>query len=266
MILLLTLLLVKRDSNNAVTVLVPCELRGQQGLATFLAEFGDPQPVRAVTAADFRPKSKKHQEAVNAMWDYEREQFIAVLALLKALQSRDDLAITSARERVRRAMELKQRADEKSGAIPARDPEFEHCLISVFGLKPGQEQEALARWHGHRGGPKAERDERWLLSQLMSEALRSVQVVLWWSGREFRPALYCSEIKAALYLFLLMKVAGGQGWAVCPKCGDFFEQKRSNQDYCSIAHREAHRVARWRASQKLKLLRKRGKRGAHKER
>lgn len=266
MILLLTLLLVKRDHYNAVTILVPCESRDQQGWATFLREFDAPQPVRAVTAADFRAKSKKHQEAVSMMWDYEKEQLIAVSALLSALQSRDDLAITSARERVRRAMHLKRQADQKSGAVPARNSEFERCLISVFGLKPGQEEEALERWYGYKHGPNAERDKRWLLSQLVSSALDSVRVVLWWSGREFRPALYCSEIKAALYVSLLMRLAGGQGWASCPKCGEFFEQRRPDQRYCSVAHREAHRVARWRAAKTSKARKRGGKNGTRKTR
>jgi len=269
LILVLTLFLVKRDRNNTVTVLIPCKESEKQGLATFLPEFGDAQPVRAVTAADLRPTAQKHQEAVNEMRNYEREQMIAVTALLKELQSRDRLAVTGARERLRHAMELKRRADAKSGAVPARDSEFERYLISVFGLRPGQEEEALARWYGYGHGPKAEKDEKWLLSQLISEALRPVQVVLWWTGREFKPALYCPEVKLALYAALLMRVAGGGRWGVCPKCGEFFEQKRLNQNYCSIAHREAHRVARWRATKKSKLSkggRKGGRNGARKTR
>ena len=43
-------------------------------------------------------------------------------------------------------------------------------------------------------------------------------------------------------------------------CDKPFFQDRSNQNYCCVAHREAHRVARWRASQKLKAQRKGGKR------
>lgn len=265
--LLLTLLLVKRDSNNTVTILIPCEVCDQEGVATFLPEFFDPQPVRTVKEADFRPKSAMHQDAIGTMWDYEREQLITALALVKAWQSRDHLAIAHARERLQRAMQLKRRADDKSGVMPSADVEFARCLISVFGLKPGQEKEALERWHGYKRGPKADRDHRWLLSQLISEALTSVRVVLWWSGREFRPALYCSDLKAALYVFLLMKIARGQGWAVCPKCGEFFEQKRSNQNYCSIAHREAHRVARWRATRVGAKSSKRGGRNvSHKAR
>jgi hypothetical protein len=244
--------MMQRGSNKAVTVLIPCEPREQQGLATFLQEFAEAQPVRVVTDADFKAGSKKRTEALSAMWDYEKEQFRAVLALLKALQSKDDLAIANAREHVRRAGEIRRAGDKKRGAVPARDSAFEQCLIPLFGLKPGHENEAIERWQGYRYGPRAERDERWLLSQLMSEALASVRLVLWWSGSQFRPALYCSETKAALYAFLLMKVSAGQGWGVCPKCGEFFVQERSDQNYCSIAHREAHRVARWRATKLTK--------------
>lgn len=247
----------KRGRNNTVTVLIPCESREQQGLATFLQEFGSPQPVRAVTDADFKRGSKKHEEALRAMWDYEKEQFRAVLALLTALQSGDAVAINHAREHVRRAHKIRREGDEKLGVLPARDSAFEEYLIRLFGLNPGQEREALERWHGYRLGPRAGRDVRWLLSQLMSWALESVRLVLWWSGSRFQPAIYCSETKAALYTFLLMKF--GHGWGVCPKCGDIFEQKRPDQTYCSIAHREAHRVARWRATkQQQSKVRKKG--------
>ena len=187
------------------------------------------------------------------MWDYEREQFIAVLDLLKTLQSRDKLAVVRARQHVTRALRLKREGDRKAGIAPAREDDlaFGAAIIPLFGLSPGQEKEAIERWSGYRHGPRAEADEKWLLSQLMSEALGTAKLVLWWSGKRFRPALYCPDNKTAINAFLLMKAAG-TGWGVCPKCGSFFEQKRSDQTYCSIAHREAHRVARWRAAKILK--------------
>src|SRR5436309_1490899 len=253
----------KRGSNKAVTqisILIPCGKHERHGVATFLFEGKEPKSVRAVTDADFRLRAKGHDQALKSMWDYEREQFMAVLMLLRALQSKDTLAIAHARERVTKAQILKRDADKTRGLAMAQehDLDFGRVLIPLFGLERGQEKEALERWNGYRIGPEAEADDRWLLSQLMSQALESVKLVLWCSGSQFKPALYCSELKAALYTFLLMKLAMGQGWGVCPKCGTFFVQKRSDQNYCSIAHREAHRVARWRARKKTGKKKKRG--------
>jgi hypothetical protein len=259
--LLLTLMMMQRDRYNSVTrlpILIPCETSEQSGVATFLLEFGTEQPVRAVTDADLGPKSKKRQEALNTMWDYERENFTAVLALLCALQTKDKLAIASARAKATRAMQLRRERDRRLGMTSEDNVEFGRGIVSLFGLKPGQEKEAIERWSGYRRGPKAETDHKWLLSQLMSEALDSVRLVLWWSGTQFRPALYCPKARAALYTFLLMKIAAGQGWAVCPKCGQFFVQKRPDQNYCSVAHREAHRVARWRAGKPSKSKKGKG--------
>ena len=39
---------------------------------------------------------------------------------------------------------------------------------------------------------------------------------------------------------------GGPGFRICPYDGEQFFQDRPNQDYCCPAHREAHRVARFR--------------------
>ena len=100
----------------------------------------------------------------------------------------------------------------------------------------------------------------------MSQALDSARFVLWWSGKQFRPALYCPELKAAVYTFLLMSIVAGRGWGVCPHCGEFFVQKRPDQNYCTIAHREAHRVARWRAAKVSQLNKKGGKNGPRKAR
>src|SRR5690349_6901648 len=111
-------MLMKRGCNKTVTVLTPCERGEQHGVATFLREFRDPQPVRVVTAADFKRESNKHQDALSTMWDHERDEFRAVLSLLSALQSRDSLAIARAREYVERAHKIKRDRDEKSRVLP----------------------------------------------------------------------------------------------------------------------------------------------------
>jgi hypothetical protein len=253
----------QRRQTKAVTkisILIPCRPEEQDGLATFLPELAQPQPVRIVTDAVLNPRSREFKEALSTMWDDQREQFKATLLLLGALQSKDQLAIVRARNYVKQALTIKHGGDKKLGIVPAQedDIDFGRILIHVFGLQPGQEREAIQRWSGYRRGPRAEADDRWLLSQLMSEALDPVRLVLWWSGSQFRPALYCPEPKAAVYTFLLMKIIARRGWGVCPHCGQFFVRKRSDQNYCRIAHREAHRVARWRAAKASRWKKKGG--------
>ena len=241
----------QRGCINTVTdipILIPCRPEEQDGSATFLREFAQPQPVRVVSSAEFKSK-RGLKEALSSMEASERDHFSAISSLASALHNEDKLWIARARELVEQGYRKKREDDSKLGITPAKedDLEFGRTIIRLFGLQPDQENEAIERWNGYRHGPRAEEDYRWLLSQLFGEALESARLVLWCSGTQLRPAVYCPDLKVALYMFFLLRVVGGRGWGVCPYCNEVFLQHRSDQNYCTIAHREAHRVARWRA-------------------
>ena len=97
---------------------------------------------------------------------------------------------------------------------------------------------------------------RFYFPQLVSKALRDVRIVVWWFEKEqrFIPAISCPDLKTA---FLLRGFMGDI--RVCPHCDKPFMPDKANIDYCSIAHREAHRVARWRAKNPSKHSGKKGK-------
>lgn len=250
-------MLVQRDHIKAVTapvaILLPCGLGEGDGLATFQKQFAAPQSVKQVKRDDFVSRAGMGK-VLATMSDDDREKFRAVADLTVALKRNDELAVARARAHVERAYALLEASDQRIGIVPAResDLEFGRVLIRLFGLEAGNERDAIRRWNGYAHDPKTEADYRWLLSQLMTEALSSVQVVLWWNEKEFRPALYCPDSQSALYTILLTQIAGGQGWGVCPFCGQPFIQKRPDQTYCTIEHREAHRVARWREKKRRK--------------
>lgn len=242
--LLITLLIMQRGSNDAVTdvpILIPCARNQQQGQATFLEESDhDNRPVRPLTDADLDGKSKN--QPLRKMWNTEGKVFAGLVSLLKGLQMKDQLATTQARERLIEAIAL------RDGVVVI--PDMLRATSGMRGLK-AEEAEKIALELSTLDS-RSSADVKWLLSTYFSRALDSVRLVLWWSGTQFRPALYCPDLKSALYTFVLMKVVAGRGWGVCPFCGLFFVQTRSDQNYCSVAHREAHRVARWRATKVLK--------------
>jgi hypothetical protein len=100
------------------------------------------------------------------------------------------------------------------------------------------------------------------LPQLATYALKDARLVLWRSKGKFVPAIFCPNFTTALYTKALLGRI-----KVCPHCNQLFEVPRSNQDYCSIAHREAHRVARWRAGkEQLKASQKKDGRSGKKSR
>jgi len=246
----------QRGRSNTVTelpVLIPCGAKQQQGLASFLGESGDKyQPVRSLTDADLETGSKT--SPLRAMSVLDREFFVALVALLVGLGKQDRLAVSRARERLIDAI-ARNRGVEL-------DPDFVELVASDLGV--GHQRAEKIALDLSTLGPRSSADEKWLLSTQVSQALDSVRLVLWWSGTEFRPALYCPDLKGALYTFVLMKTVAGRGFGICPFCGVFFVQTRSDQNYCSIAHREAHRVARWRAAKAKKSKKKGGKHGARK--
>lgn len=263
LILVIMLIVMQRGRINTVTdfpVLIPSSPGEQEGVATFLTELGPLQPVRTLRNADL---SNAHR----VMSVQEANHFAAMDMLRRALGPKPDpLAMERAGELLREAYHLrrKERDTVRPNAASWENSDFARALQALGGLPSGKD--ALEIYEGLRPGPRASADPRWLLSHEVSQALREAQLVLWWNKRRFLPAIYCPNLRTAFYARALLDIVGTKSFRVCAYCGDLFRQKRTDQNYCSIAHREAHRVARWRAGQKLKAQVKGGKRGTGKTR
>ena len=135
------------------------------------------------------------------------------------------------------------------------DEQFGRLLAPSFEVKTEQWKEALEILSGYRWPPRIAKDAAKVLSLEISRTLAlRVDVVLWWTGERFAPAFFCKDATVAPYLYILTH----KGIGVCPHCGEWFQRERRDQVYCSIAHREAHRVARWRARKSSLKTRKKG--------
>lgn len=108
------------------------------------------------------------------------------------------------------------------------------------------------------------------LPQLVSNKLCDVRLVLWWFGFDkeemfergkFTPAFFCPDLKTALFFKGLL----GQ-IRICPRCEKVFVPRKGNIDYCSPAHRDAHRVARWRAQKQATAVNAKGASAAKRRR
>ena len=218
------------------------------GEATFNPEIGPPQPVRPVKLEDLKATAR-------AMRGVEGKEFSALLALKGALEANDGLALASAKSRLEEVYQLQQR--ERAVRLPegkeSRRKQSE--LWRVPGLSP---EESLQHVEGLRPGPVAEKDLPRQLSWAVSRIISMwAQIVLWWVNGNFVPAIYCSgmnpshAMKIALYVHTFLIAPNGEiGFRICPYDGEQFFQKQPNDEYCCPAHREAHRVKRWRNNKK----------------
>jgi hypothetical protein len=253
----LTVMLVKRDRYKAVStqipLLIPC-LPGEAGEpATFLPDLPASRSIRV--------RSLSFEEAAKALHEKprhevaERRYYAGVVALLEAIQSGNreaqelafqrlnfppshegqDVVQTTVAEWLRNTPLSKI---ERFAAQEISDPARSLMLAAIRSLRSVGEPHRFFCW------------------QVTRTLLERVRLVLWWDGERFLPALYCEDRTTAIYSRVLLKATRGQGLATCLKCGEWFVQDRANQDYCSIAHREAHRVARWRSHQKQLTTRK----------
>jgi hypothetical protein len=242
---------VKRDHYETVTnkesfaLLIPTSPSEAMGEATFMGEIGAPQPVRPVTLQVLKKTAREMKGAAAA-------HFGALLALRDALEACDKLALAKAYERMERVYRLRE-----TESAPSMNPESDRKVGEIFSPYVGLSPEETRRYmDGLRLGPRAKDNPQMLLSYEVSKCVNGLmdgQIVLWWVNGAFRPAIYCSDVKTALYIHtFFIAPTGGPGFRICPYDGEQFFQDRPNQDYCCPAHREAHRVARWRAGQKQK--------------
>jgi hypothetical protein len=244
--LLLTVIVMQRDRDDAVTprtklpILIPSSAEQQEGLATFLLELGAPQTVRTFHNKDLKD-AHKH------LSNWQAIHFRAVIALVQALRHpSDSIALEKAISSLNQAYELR-RTEPRGFPDAPENANMARSLAAMTGLPPA---EALEHFQQLRPGARATKNPGWLLSYELSTALQFARLVLWWTGREFRPALWCQDMRTAFYARALLDPVGGKGIRICPHCSELFIQERPDQSYCSVAHREAYRVARWRAKQK----------------
>jgi hypothetical protein len=238
---------VKRDRYETVTrkesfvLLIPASPEEAMGDATFLSEsmpgVVSPVPVRPFTSKDLKDAATKLKGA-------DGKQFDALLALRGALEARDDLALADARERIEQVYRLREMELAKHRKSPENEETRRFWAELIEGLRPG---------------PKAKKNPCRLLSFEVSRTvgLLNAQIVLWWEDRKekFIPAIFCLDVRTALYLHtFFIATTGGPGFRICPYDGEQFFQDRPNQDYCCPAHREAHRVARFRNERKLRAI------------
>jgi hypothetical protein len=94
-------------------------------------------------------------------------------------------------------------------------------------------------------------DARGAYTWLVTEILQGARFVMWHSEVEHRilPGLYCRDRRTAVFAMGIMKRL-----RVCPKCDAPFIPDATNVDYCSVKHREAHRVDRFRWRKKRAAL------------
>ncbi len=241
----------QRGRNNTVTATIPVLVDAKKGESgrpgTFMSPIQPTPLVRPFENSDFK-------RAMQRLPEVEKAHFLAVFALVDAVQKKDSLALRGAVERMKKALALRRKVAQNLAVEQSDEEKIQslyHSLGVLFGLGTGHQEEAKEIWDGVKLSPREEKDAQSLLSRQISQELLGVQLVLWWTGQYFTPALYCPYPLSALYVQALHGITGkAKAFAGCPYCGNLFMQERTDQHYCCIAHREAHRVARWRARKK----------------
>ena len=226
-----------------IPVVIPCEGQHSDGLMNFDAS-NMLHGLRIVQVEELR-------NIRNSLTPDEAQFLADVLKLRSAANNDDQLALEGPYERLWPFI-TGQANWPSSVKVSQIDSEF-HLAWS----------DAATRKAFAKG---ASGDRHWIdvfLPQLVTNALRDVRLVLWWyrKARTFTPAISCPDLKTALFFKGLLGEI-----RVCPKCEKLFRPKNPNIDYCSPAHREAHRIARWRAQKEAQRIAAKAKRSAAKKR
>jgi hypothetical protein len=253
--------MVNRDRYKTVTgfvLLVQASESDAIGEPTFLSELELSTGVRPISLEEIKREARQ-------LKGVDSEHFNALLALRGALESQDNLALKRASERMEKVYRMREVAVSKY----EDEGFFEPVGVKSYARILGQKPEYIGKYmQGKLPGPKAANDPARVLSYEVSVGVGSVtifnpahrrksyeepQIVLWWFEGAPRPAIYCRDARAALYIHtFFLAPAGALSFRICPYDGEQFFQERPNQDYCCVAHREAHRVARFRDNKKRK--------------
>jgi len=233
------------DSVTELSVLIPCGQSERDGVANFsppkpVLKGGRPirqdggimvrySSVRALREDELRPGSKAN--LIQRLNREDQKRLLGLLSFRQAVENGDKLQL----ERLE-----KDYLQIVPDILAASSPE-----IKINEATKALIEAASARTFAQR---HTQESAATLLAQILTKVLRHARLVLWWNDERFLPALYCPDLKTALYVRALLGIVGGKALLLCPRCGKPFFQQRSDQGYCSVRCREAHRVARWRAN------------------
>jgi hypothetical protein len=224
------------DSVTQIPVLIACsygERDGMVNLAPPQANFKDTlaslHPMRALRDTDLNRNSEAGRKFWRALPTADQNRLLALIGMRQALEANDPLSVEKREEAYRRVV-----------------PELLAPMAGIHEPLKENFHADMARLFAARGKSFN------VLERLLTHTLRNARLILWRKEKEQRllPAIYCPDAATALYVRALLGIAGGKALLVCPHCGTPFLQRRSDQDYCSIRCREAHRVARWRAERR----------------
>jgi hypothetical protein len=206
---------------TVLPVLLPAGKAKPDGAASWQDKFGLFHPVRRLRDGDL-------PSMLAALDGGDRKRFSGLVSLREALESGDALL----------AGKLAQ-----SYKPLLRDIMTRYFPDSKLPLTQN-DLEAVARFlmSGNRRDTAAA-----ILSQLLTRELCEAKLVLWRTQSGTIPAMYCHDARTAIFVRALIGPV-----TICPRCDSVFTRKRPDQRYCTIRCREAHRVARWRATPKGK--------------
>jgi hypothetical protein len=215
---------------TALPVLVPAHGREPfDGWGYFFpADRTETMAVRVVQELDVKARLR------TIFQPKELPLFVGAIELKQAYDAKDELALQRATDKVR--------------------PWIPHCASLQEIRWESQDGRVSLRTTGQKWNAT-----RWNYSGLMADMFQSARLVIWFSEKDerFLPALYCPDWKTAAFV---MTFTGRI--RVCPRCSTIFVPSADNVDYCTPAHREAHRVARWRAEKKRRAEEERQKKAA----
>src|SRR5215471_16181428 len=224
-----------RAVSNTLPLLIPC-LPSEVGQpAAFAPPLPGSHPLR-VRALAFDEAAKALRETQRHA---ERGYYAGLVALLQAIQSGNREAQELAVQRLQFPPPQEQDIRKRMGTDWLRSTPLSIIESAVAEDKGGNERLRKVTLAAIRSVREANEPHRFLCYEITRTLLERVQLVLWWDGERFLPALFCEDRTTALYIRVLLKAARGRGLATCLKCGEWFVQDRANQYYCSIAHREA---------------------------
>jgi hypothetical protein len=206
---------------TTVPVLVPAGDGRVDGAASWQEHFGLFHPVRSLRKSDLPSMFKSLDQE-------DLRRFTGLVTLRDAIESSDALLTEKLVRSYKPLLRDIARRYFKELELPTAQKDLN--AIAHFLMSGDRREKAVA-----------------IVSQLLTKELSQANLVMWRTKSGAIPAIFCQDTRTAL--FVCVAVLGLLG--ICPHCDVVFPKERPDQDYCSVSHREAHRVARWRKQKKV---------------